>query len=89
MPEPQRKPRKKRKPLPWWRWPLRIGVSLLLAFAGWVFGNASRMLFVLAARNEAPEMLVRINRRGVPANAILFPSGLALIPRPCTLRLPP
>ncbi len=41
--------------------------------------TASRMLFVLAARNEAPEMLVRINRRGVPANAILFSSIIGFI----------
>ncbi|OBK74252.1 GABA permease [Mycobacterium sp. 1274761.0] len=36
--------------------------------------TASRMLFVLAARNEAPELLVRLSRRGVPVNAILFSS---------------
>jgi GABA permease len=36
--------------------------------------TASRMLFVLAARNEAPALLVRLNGRGVPANAILFSS---------------
>jgi GABA permease len=41
--------------------------------------TASRMLFVLAARNEAPEMLVRINRRGVPANAILFSSIIGFV----------
>ena len=41
--------------------------------------TASRMLFVLAARNEAPEMLVRINRRGVPANAILFSSIVGFV----------
>src|SRR5262249_40854391 len=33
-----------------------------------------RMLFVLAARNEAPQLLVRLTRRGVPANAILASS---------------
>jgi pimeloyl-ACP methyl ester carboxylesterase len=37
---------------PWWRWPLRVAVSLLLALAGWVLGNASRMLFV---ETELPE----------------------------------
>jgi GABA permease len=36
--------------------------------------TASRMLFVLAARHEAPQFLVRLTRRGVPANAILFSS---------------
>jgi GABA permease len=36
--------------------------------------TASRMLFVLAARNEAPERLMRLTSRGVPANAILFSS---------------
>jgi GABA permease len=33
--------------------------------------TASRMLFVLAARNEAPERMLRISRRGVPMWAIL------------------
>jgi GABA permease len=33
--------------------------------------TASRMLFVLAGRREAPASLVTVNRRGVPANAIL------------------
>ena len=33
--------------------------------------TASRMLFVLAARNEAPERLLKLNRKGVPAWAIL------------------
>jgi GABA permease len=32
------------------------------------------MLFVLAARREGPQLLVRLTRRGVPANAILFSS---------------
>ncbi len=36
--------------------------------------TASRMLFVLAARNEAPARLTRLTPRGVPANAILFSS---------------
>lgn len=36
--------------------------------------TASRMLFVLAARHEAPQALVKLTRRGVPANAILFSS---------------
>ena len=36
--------------------------------------TASRMLFVLTARNEAPAMLVRVSNRGVPVNAILFSS---------------
>jgi GABA permease len=33
--------------------------------------TASRMLFVLAARREAPMRLIRVNRRGVPVLAIL------------------
>ena len=33
--------------------------------------TASRMLFVLAARREAPARLVNVTRRGVPAAAIL------------------
>ena len=36
--------------------------------------TASRMLFVLAARREAPAQLVRVTRRGVPATAILASS---------------
>ena len=36
--------------------------------------TASRMLFVLAARREAPQQLVRVTRRGVPAVAILSSS---------------
>jgi GABA permease len=36
--------------------------------------TASRMLFVLAARHEAPQALVKLTSRGVPANAILFSS---------------
>lgn len=36
--------------------------------------TASRMLFVLSARGEAPQRLVRVTARGVPANAILFSS---------------
>jgi GABA permease len=36
--------------------------------------TASRMLFVLAARREAPLQLVRVTRRGVPAVAILTSS---------------
>lgn len=34
--------------------------------------TASRMLFVLAARREAPQRLVSVNGRGVPVRAILF-----------------
>lgn len=34
--------------------------------------TASRMLFVLAARREAPVALITVNRRGVPIWAILF-----------------
>ena len=36
--------------------------------------TASRMLFVLAARREAPQQFVRVTRRGVPAIAILVSS---------------
>ncbi|MFC9554049.1 amino acid permease [Rhodococcus sp. NPDC056960] len=36
--------------------------------------TASRMLFVLAARREAPQQLVKVTRRGVPAVAILTSS---------------
>jgi GABA permease len=36
--------------------------------------TASRMLFVLAARREAPPQLVAVTRRGVPVNAILASS---------------
>lgn len=34
--------------------------------------TASRMLFVLAARREAPVQLIRVTDKGVPRNAILF-----------------
>lgn len=38
--------------------------------------TASRMLFVLAARNEAPARLVKLSSRGVPHVAILFSSAI-------------
>ena len=41
--------------------------------------TASRMLFVLAARREAPAQLVAVTRRGVPANAILASSVIGLL----------
>ena len=41
--------------------------------------TASRMLFVLAARREAPPQLVRVTRRGVPANAILASSVVGFL----------
>ncbi|MGV0744883.1 amino acid permease [Mycolicibacterium sp. XJ870] len=41
--------------------------------------TASRMLFVLAARREAPAQLVSVTRRGVPAAAILTSSVIGLI----------
>lgn len=41
--------------------------------------TASRMLFVLAARREAPAQLVAVTRRGVPAAAILTSSVIGLI----------
>ncbi len=41
--------------------------------------TASRMLFVLAARREAPPALVNVTRRGVPANAILASSVIGFL----------
>ncbi len=41
--------------------------------------TASRMLFVLAARREAPPKLVEVTRRGVPAIAILTSSLIGLL----------
>ncbi|MFT4085619.1 MAG: amino acid permease [Gordonia sp. (in: high G+C Gram-positive bacteria)] len=41
--------------------------------------TASRMLFVLAARREAPAALVAVTKRGVPAVAILSSSIIGLI----------
>ena len=41
--------------------------------------TASRMLFVLAARREAPPQLVRVTRRGVPATAILASSVVGFL----------
>ena len=41
--------------------------------------TASRMLFVLAARREAPPQLVRVTRRGVPATAILASSVIGFL----------
>ena len=41
--------------------------------------TASRMLFVLAARREAPAQLVRVTRRGVPAAAILASSVVGFL----------
>lgn len=41
--------------------------------------TASRMLFVLAARREAPPALVRVTRRGVPAIAILASSVVGFL----------
>ncbi|MGV9801206.1 amino acid permease [Mycobacterium sp. NPDC003449] len=41
--------------------------------------TASRMLFVLAARREAPPQLVAVTRRGVPAAAILTSSVIGFI----------
>lgn len=38
--------------------------------------TASRMLFVLSARQEAPTKLVELSRRGVPSLAILFSSAV-------------
>jgi GABA permease len=41
--------------------------------------TASRMLFVLAARREAPAQLVQVTRRGVPAIAILSSSVVGFL----------
>jgi GABA permease len=41
--------------------------------------TASRMLFVLAARREAPQQLVNVTRRGVPAVAILASSVIGFL----------
>ncbi|MHA3019604.1 amino acid permease [Mycobacterium sp. BMJ-28] len=41
--------------------------------------TASRMLFVLAARREAPAQLVAVTRRGVPAAAILASSVIGFL----------
>ncbi|MGV0812020.1 amino acid permease [Mycolicibacterium boenickei] len=41
--------------------------------------TASRMLFVLAARREAPPQLVSVTRRGVPATAILASSVIGFL----------
>jgi GABA permease len=41
--------------------------------------TASRMLFVLAARREAPQQLVSVTRRGVPAVAILASSVIGFL----------
>ncbi|OBK25667.1 GABA permease [Mycobacterium asiaticum] len=41
--------------------------------------TSSRMLFVLAGRHEAPAVLVRLSRRGVPAIAILCSSVVGFL----------
>ena len=41
--------------------------------------TASRMLFVLAARREAPAALVKVTTRGVPTNAILASSVIGFL----------
>jgi GABA permease len=41
--------------------------------------TASRMIFVLAARREAPVQLIRVNRRGVPMAAILVSSVVGFL----------
>ena len=41
--------------------------------------TASRMLFVLAARREAPVELITVNRRGVPMAAILASSVVGFL----------
>ena len=41
--------------------------------------TASRMLFVLAARREAPASMVEVSKRGVPTRAILASSVIGLV----------
>jgi len=41
--------------------------------------TASRMLFVLAARREAPVQLIRVSNKGVPRAAILFSSVVGFL----------
>jgi GABA permease len=41
--------------------------------------TASRMLFVLAARNEAPRRLLDVSRRGVPVRAILTSTAVGYV----------
>jgi GABA permease len=41
--------------------------------------TASRMLFVLAARREAPMRLITVNKRGVPVLAILFSTVIGFL----------
>ncbi len=41
--------------------------------------TASRMLFVLAAREEAPVSLLTVNEKGVPVRAILFSSVIGFL----------
>jgi GABA permease len=41
--------------------------------------TASRMLFVLAARREAPMRLIEVNKRGVPVLAILFSTVIGFL----------
>ena len=41
--------------------------------------TASRMLFVLGARREAPQVLTRLSRRSVPLNAILASTGVGYL----------
>jgi GABA permease len=41
--------------------------------------TASRMLFVLAARRDAPPQVVRVTRRGVPATALLVSSVVGFL----------
>jgi GABA permease len=41
--------------------------------------TGSRMLFALARRGDAPESLLEVNRRGVPAKAILLTSSIGFL----------
>jgi L-asparagine transporter-like permease len=40
---------------------------------------ASRVMFTLASKGDAPRWIVQVDKRGVPARAILFGAGLSLI----------
>jgi L-asparagine transporter-like permease len=40
---------------------------------------ASRVMFTLAGKGDAPQWLVQVDRRGVPSRAILIAAGLSLV----------
>jgi L-asparagine transporter-like permease len=51
-------------------------LTAVLSCLNSAFYIASRVLFVLASRGDAPHWLVRTNARHVPARAVLLASGL-------------